>query len=140
METAREVDKKYVETGLAKVVFIDFCIHGEPEVFSAEAAHCAQDQGQFWAYYNLLFANYTGPFTRPQLEGYAKQLKLDMTVFGQCLDTHKYRAFIIDSTQQGRSMGFKIIPTLVINNQTVEGFLPFKDLDPIIEKELKEVQ
>lgn len=122
-----------------KRVFVDFVIHGESEVVSAEAVHCAQDQGQFWAYYDLLFENSAGAYTRQQLDRFAKKLKLDMDAFGQCLDSHKYRDFVITSTQEGRSMGFKIQPTLIINQRIVEGYLPFKDLQPIIEEELNKV-
>jgi hypothetical protein len=107
---------------------------------SAEAAHCAQDQDQFWAYYDLLFSNFVKAYTRPQLDDFARKLNLDMAAFGKCLDSHKYRAFVISSTQEGRAMGFKIQPTLIINQRTVEGYLPFKDLEPTIEQELKKVQ
>jgi len=119
-----------------QIVFVDFIIHGQPEVVSAEAAHCAQDQGQFWAYYDLLFDNFAGAYNRQQLDRFAKKLNLDMAAFSQCLDSHKYRDFVITSTQEGRRMGFKIQPTLLINQRVIEGFLPFKDLQPIIEEEL----
>ena len=123
------------------MVFVDLILHGEPAVVTAEAAHCAQDQGQFWAYHDLLFDNYGGePFSRKQLDGFAKKLNLNMAPFGQCLDRHKYRAFVIQSTQDARKMGIKIIPTLLINKKTVEGFVPFKKLQPLIAEELKKIR
>ena len=123
------------------MVFVDLILHGEPAVVTAEAAHCAQDQGQFWAYHDLLFDNYGGkPFTRKQLDGFAKKLNLNMAPFGQCLDRHKYRTFVIHSTQDARKMGIKIIPTLLINKKTVEGFVPFKKLQPVIAEELKKIR
>lgn len=125
---------------MAKLVFVDLILHGEPAVVTAEAAHCAQNQGQFWAYHDLLFENYAGkPFTRKQLDGFAKKLNLDITAFGRCLDTHEYRPLVINSTRDARRMGIKIIPTLFINRRIVEGFLPFKNLQPIIEDELKKM-
>jgi len=123
---------------LANLVFVDLILHGEPAVVTAEAAHCAQSQGKFWAYHDLLFENYTSkPFTRKQLDGFAKKLNLDMTAFGRCLNTHEHRPFVINSTQEARRMGIKIIPTLFINQRIVEGFLSFKNLQPVIEEELK---
>ena len=122
-----------------KIVFLDLILHGEPAVVTAEAAHCAQDQGQFWAYHDLLFDNFKGPFARKQLDGFAKKLNLDMAAFGRCLDSHKYRTFVINTSQEARRMGVKIIPTLYINQRVVEGFLPFKDLQPIIAEELKKM-
>jgi protein-disulfide isomerase len=137
-QTAREVEKKYVANGLVKIVFVDFILHGEPAAVTAAAAHCAQDQGQFWAYHDLLVDNFSGKaYTRKQLDGFTKRLKLDMIGFSQCLDRDKYQAFVINSTQDGRRKGVKIIPTLFINQRIIEGFLPFKDLEPIIKEELK---
>lgn len=138
-ETAREVEKEYVARGLVKIVFVDFALHGEPAVVNAEAAHCAQDQGQFWAYHDLLYQSSSeeeARYSRKQLDGFARKLNLDMAAFSQCLDSHKYQNFVIASTDEGRLMGFKVIPTLLINQRVIEGFLPFKDLQPVIEEEL----
>jgi protein-disulfide isomerase len=138
-ETAREVEKEYVAKGLVQIVFYDFALHGEPAVVNAEAAHCAQDQGQFWAYHDLLYQSTSeeeARYSRKQLDGFARKLNLDMTAFSQCLDSHKYQTFVITSSQEARSMGFRVIPVLLINQQVVEGFLSFKDLQPIIEEEL----
>lgn len=120
-----------------KIVFIDFALHGEPAVIHGEAVHCAQDQGKFWAYHDLLYENYSGAYSREQLDGFARSLSLDMAAFSQCLDSKKYRSFVMASTQEGRRQGIKIIPTILINNQrTIEGFLPFEELRPILEEEL----
>jgi protein-disulfide isomerase len=138
-ETAREVEKEYMARGLVQIVFIDFAIHGEPAVVNAEAAHCAQDQGQFWDYADLLYESRSeeeARYSREQLDGFAKKLNLDMAAFSQCLGSHKYQTFVITSTDIGRRLGFKVIPSLIVNERTVEGFLPFKDLQPIIEEEL----
>jgi protein-disulfide isomerase len=138
-ETAREVEKEYVAKGLVQIIFVDFALHGEPAVTNAEAAHCAQDQGQFWAYHDLLYQSTSeegARYSRQQLDGFAKKLNLNMAAFSQCLDSHKYRTFVITSTDEGRLMGFKVVPTLLVNQRIIEGFLPFKDLRPIIEAEL----
>jgi len=139
-ETAREVEREYVAKGLVTIVFVDYALHGKPAVDNAEAAHCAQDQGQFWAYHDLLYqstSEESARYSRKQLDGFAKKLGLDMTAFGQCLDSHTYRDFVIAATDEGRRLGFKVVPTLIINQRVVEGFLPFKDLQPIIEEELE---
>ena len=123
--------------GLVKIVFVDFALHGEPAVINAEAAHCAQDQGQFWAYHDLLYENLSGQaYSREQLDGFAKKLNLDMAAFSQCLDSQKYRAFVMASTQEGRRLGFTVIPTVLVNQQIFEGQPLFEDLQPMIEEEL----
>jgi protein-disulfide isomerase len=139
-ETAREVENKYVAAGLVKIVFLDFVIRGEPSVMAAEAAHCAQDQEQFLAYHDLLFKSFSGqPFTRQQLDSIARKLKLDMADFRQCLDSHKYQAFVIASTQDARRNGITGAPTILVNQQSILGFVPFEELQPIIEEELSKV-
>ena len=141
--TAREVEKEYVARGLVRIVFVDFALHGESAVVNAEAAHCAQDQGQFWAYYDLLwgtsFEEDAHRYSREQLDAFAKKLNLDMAAFSQCLDSHKYRTFVISSAEEARRMGFKVIPTLLVNLRIIEGILSFEDLQPIIEEELNRV-
>jgi predicted DsbA family dithiol-disulfide isomerase len=60
-----------------------------------------------------------------------------MAVFGQCFNSHKYRKFVIASTQEGRRQGIMVIPTVLVNNQRIiEGLLSFEELQPIIEEEL----
>jgi predicted DsbA family dithiol-disulfide isomerase len=73
------------------------------------------------------------------LDEFARKLNLDMTTFSQCLDKHKYRGFVINSNQEARNMGVKIIPTLLVSQRMVEGFISFKNLDPVIAEELKKV-
>ncbi len=137
-ETAREVEKEYVTTGLVQIVFIDFILHGEPAVLAAEAAHCAQDQGQFWAYHDLLFENFSGDaYSREQLDSLARKLNLDMAAFGQCLDSRKYRTFVLASTQVGENAGVEGTPTIFVNLQMIPGFVPFAELKPIIDEELQ---
>lgn len=144
-ETAREVETEYVSKGLVKVIFMDFALHGEAAVTNAEAAQCANDQSQFWAYHDLLYetpqnSEESRRFSTKQLKDLAQQLKLDQTSFDRCLDTHKYRPYVIAAYDEGRRMGFKVVPTLMINQRIVEGFLPFDDLKPIIEQELDKVK
>ena len=116
---------------------VDFALHGEPVIINAQAAHCAQDQGQFWAYHDLLYENLSGQtYSREQLDGFAQKLNLDMAVFGQCLDSRKYRAFVVASTQEGRRRGIEVTPTVLVNQRIIKGFLPFEELQPIIEGEL----
>ncbi len=110
---------------------------------AAEAAHCAQDQGRFWEYHDQLFANLRGEnegsFKRDNLIRFATDLKLDVPKFTQCVDEHKYRDFVIGSTLEAQRLGIQGTPSIVVNTQLVPGFVPFSELQPIIEEELKKV-
>ena len=67
---------------------------------AAEASECANDQGKFWEYHDLLFQNQSqlSAFVQAdatngvnqavaQMKQYAADLGLDATKFNQCLDT-----------------------------------------------------
>ena len=74
-----------------KLVFRDFPlrqIHPEAQK-AAEAAQCANDQGQFWPYHDRLFA--TTDLATEDLKQYAVELGLDIGEFNTCLDSEKYR-------------------------------------------------
>lgn len=142
LETAREVEEKYIKAGLVQHIFLDFPFLGEESLAAAEASHCAQDQDRFWEYHDLLFENQSGrdagAFSRENLLKFAAQLNLGEAAFAACLDSHKYRDFVLISRAQGQQIGVQGTPTIFINGQGVPGFLPFEDLQQLIEEALKE--
>jgi protein-disulfide isomerase len=122
-----------------RFIYIDFAFLGPESFDAAEAAHCAQDQGQFWEYHDILFANQKGEnqgdFKRDNLLTFARQLKLDEATFTRCLDDHKYRDFVRASGQEWRRRGIRGTPTVVVNGQLVANW-DFPELDKIIQQEL----
>ena len=55
--TEREIIEKYIKTGKARLVYRDFpltAIHSEAQK-AAEAAECANEQGKFWPYHDMLY-------------------------------------------------------------------------------------
>ena len=59
-ETEGILLQNYVETGKVKVIFKDFTIIGPDSINAAHGAHCANDQGLFWEYHDILYSNWTG--------------------------------------------------------------------------------
>ena len=53
---------------------------------ASEAAHCAGDQGKYWEYHDVLFANQRA-LQIDRLKGYATDLELDAAAFASCLDS-----------------------------------------------------
>ena len=49
-----DIIKNYVETGKVKIIFKDYNIIGEDSVKASQGAHCANDQGMFWEYHDIL--------------------------------------------------------------------------------------
>ncbi len=87
----------YVKTGKAKLVYHDLleidAMSTPPSTESRDAANaalCANDQGQFWPFHDWLFANQSpreaaGAFTLDRLVMLGKDVGLNMTTFEPCV-------------------------------------------------------
>ena len=93
---------------------------------AAEASECADDQGKFWEYHDLIFANQSA-IDVDSLKGYAEQLGLDTATFNDCLDSGKQTAEVEKDTQDAQSYGAGGTPAFFINGKFVSGALPFED-------------
>jgi len=89
---------------------------------AAEAANCAHEQGQFWAYHDKLFLN-ADKLSVTDLKLYAQQLRLDTTTFNTCLDTGKYAAEVTADFQDGLEAGVTGTPTFFFNGNKLAGVL-----------------
>lgn len=88
-------------------------------MMAAEASECAADQGKFWEFVDLDFTNQTS-LSRASIDTWATQLKLDMDVFGRCLDSHIKRPTIQAEYRQGQQLGVNGTPTFFVNGKKVE--------------------
>lgn len=123
--------------GKVKLVYRDFPIDNlHPEARrAAEAARCAQDQGKFWEYHDLLFAG--PPRAAPEdLERYAGQLGLDTTVFGRCLAGGVHRAAVQQDLDEGSRLGVAGTPGFFVNGRPLTGAQPLEAFVRVIEEEL----
>lgn len=116
--------KKYVETGKVYFTYIPYSFIGQESVRASEAAYCAMDQGKFWDYHDLLFANQagenTGGFSDSKLKNFAKNLRLDMTAFNSCFDSGKYSQKITENLNYGQSKGVNATPYFLVNDKLVD--------------------
>ena len=121
-----QIIEKYVDTGQVYYTFhnVPFIDQGSGESHQAAfASMCANDQGRFWDYHDLLFANWTGEnqgsFTDARLVAMAQSLKLDMTAFNQCFETKKYAPEIQQEVQAGKDRGVPPTPGIFVNDVKV---------------------
>jgi protein-disulfide isomerase len=109
---------------------------------SANASMCALEQGQFWPYHDLLYANQGtvengGAFTNKRLQAFAESLGLNMTEFNQCFSADKYSAEIQADYQMGIAAGVTSTPTLVLNGKILgPGYIPYSQLAAAIDAAL----
>jgi protein-disulfide isomerase len=108
-----------VATGAARLVFRDFAFLGQESTEAAVAAHCAEAQGRFWDYHDLLYASQQGEnrgaFSRKNLLGLGRFAGLDEVAFSACLDDPSIAKAVADETAEGRGHGIESTPTLRIS-------------------------
>ncbi|MFQ5408255.1 MAG: DsbA family protein [Anaerolineales bacterium] len=82
----------------------------------AEAAECANDQGQFWEMHDMLY-DFSPTNSDATLKEFASQIGVDRTQFDECLDTDRYAPLVREHQNQAFSLGFRGTPSFTINGQ-----------------------
>ena len=103
---------------------------------AAEAAQCANEQGQFWPYHDRLFGE-PGKLSDADLKQSAATLGLDAAKFNACVDQHKYRAVVDTDAQAGNDAGVTGTPAFFINGRLLSGAQPFDAFKRVIDEELE---
>jgi protein-disulfide isomerase len=103
---------------------------------SAEAALAANAQGKFWEFHDKLFANQQ-KLDRESLEGYAKELGLNVNEFKKALDAKTY-ASVVDSEQKlGEEVAVDGTPTMFLNGKRVSNPTDLTEIAKEIDQALK---
>lgn len=121
----------YIKPGKVRMVFRNFQFLGPESNAAGEAAECAKDQKQFWAFHDEIFreeikdgrAN-NGNLNRDLFVSIAKRLKLDESAFISCMDGKKYADQVRKDTAEGQSLGVNSTPTTFVNGKAVLGVKP----------------
>lgn len=117
------VIQELVDTGQAYYIFYQFPFLDDRDASkdsdrSANAALCAAEQGRFWDYKKLLFANQTGAveqFSDKRMIAFAESLGLDIAEFEACYDENRFQSQINEEMAFGRDKGITGTPTVFIN-------------------------
>ncbi len=140
--SGNQIEEEYVANDLVRMEFRNMAFIGAESVFAAEAAQCANDQGMFWEYHDLLFdeqrGENDGAFSPRRLKRFAGELGLDQEAFDSCLDTAQYRQMVLDETEAAGDAGVTSTPTVFINGEMVRGAQPFNVFREVIERKLRE--
>jgi protein-disulfide isomerase len=102
---------------------------------AAEASLAANDQGKFWEMHEKLFANQNA-LERDKLEGYAKDLNLNLAKFKESLDNNKHKSVIEADQKAARDLGASGTPSFFINGRSLRGAQPFDAFKTLIDEEL----
>lgn len=134
-DTLEQVLGRYKEK--VRVVHRDFPLQPlHPASWKAhEAGRCAEEQGKFWEYRDLLYKN--APAAGPeQLSNYASQLGMNLPEFNKCLDSGKFKAVVQRDENEGERLGVQGTPAFFINGRLLSGAQPESEFSRMIDEEL----
>ncbi|MBL9039821.1 MAG: thioredoxin domain-containing protein, partial [Archangium sp.] len=103
---------------------------------AAEASMAAHEQGKFWPFHDKMFANQQA-LDRASLEGYAKDLGLDMGKFKAALDSNKFAKVVEADSAAGMTVGANGTPTFFVNGREFVGAQPYEAFKGVIDEEIK---
>ena len=123
-----------------RLVYRDFPLSSHPQARpAAEAAHCAHEQGKFWAYHDALFAQ--APDLKPSdYVTLADRLGLNQAEFTACLAGTRPKAAVAKDLADAQSLGLSGTPTFFINGRYLSGFQSLETLRQHIDRELPAIR
>ena len=109
----------YIETGKAKLIFVDLPFLGRDSPTAAQASYCAEDQGQYWEYHTMLYTFQDGHpdsgwADRDRLNSFAFSLDMDIDEFNECMDSSKYKKRVKANYDEAVKNNVQSTPTFII--------------------------
>jgi len=144
--TEDDILKNYVETGKVRMIFKDYNIIGPDSINASHGAHCANDQGLFWEYHDILYSNWTGEnngwASSENLVKFAQEIGLDMDEWSECFTNRSYSQTILASNEDAKNLGITGTPAFFVigpekHVTRISGAQPFEVFANIFEIELK---
>ena len=141
-ETMKRINEKYIKTENVNFIYKDFPLNGKQSILASEASYCAEKQGKFWEYHNTLYNNWggenTGWITENVLLGFAKDVRLNLNDFSQCLENSEFRQKVLNNEQFGKDIGINATPSFLIFNDDevyrIIGAQPFEKFEQVFQK------
>jgi protein-disulfide isomerase len=146
-DAGSKVVENYIASGQVYYVFRQYPFLDDTKVVkesdqAANASMCAAEQGSFWEYQDILFANQNGEnqgaFNDKRLIAFAESISLDIEKFNSCFEENRYQADIDSDIQRAEEYGVSGTPSVFVNGQAITpGYVPsFETLQQAIEAEL----
>jgi len=140
-DVEKKIIEQYVDQGKVAFAYRDFAFLGSESNTASNAARCANEQGKFWEYHDVLWDQHPGSghgdhLTPDKLKATALSLGLNAAQFNECVDSNKYAADVLADTNAGRAAGVTGTPSTFINGRVVNGAQPFSAFQQIIDDEL----
>jgi protein-disulfide isomerase len=146
--TEHDLLENYIYTGKVKMIFKDFTIIGPDSINAAHGTHCADDQGKFWEYHDILYNNWTGEnngwASSDNLLRFAQEIELNIDEWSNCMIEARHSQIITDSSKNARDLGITGTPAFFVvgsenNIIKISGAQPFENFEEIFELELQKI-
>jgi protein-disulfide isomerase len=146
--------QNYIATGKVYYIFhqypfIDDYSSSKESDQAANASMCAGEQGRFWDYKKILFANWlgenVGSFADRKLVAFAGSLGLDMDKFNSCFNSNAYKVQIDKDFTDGVNLGVHSTPSIFVDgvfvvNPNGENLVPtYQDIAAAIDAALARI-
>jgi protein-disulfide isomerase len=121
-----------------RVVFRQLPLNTHPNAFkAAEASLCAHEQGEFWAYHDLLFAE-QDRLGIDDLKEKAERAGLNTAAFASCLDGGQFADRVRSDAAEAARYGVQGTPQVFVNGIPAQsGALTVEQLADMIDRELR---
>jgi protein-disulfide isomerase len=135
------IKERLVEQGLVRYVYYDFpltSIHAHA-FLASRAGRCANEQGRFWDYHDVLYARQSRWSSMREVTGYfvdiAAEIGLDRSQFDSCLRSDRYAEEVTRNLRLGESLGVSGTPTLFVNGRRLPHIPAYSDLEAMVMEE-----
>ncbi|MFV0254043.1 MAG: DsbA family protein [Beutenbergiaceae bacterium] len=144
-DTLPTIVSEYVDAGLVRIEVHDVAFFGEQSTDGAVAARAAGNQGMFFDYTQLLYANAPESghpdLTREVLLTYAREVGIpDMDRFTADLDDPALREAVRTSTSTAQQLGITSVPFFVAGDTAVAGSRPVEVFRQFLDDALEQAQ
>jgi len=138
-QTLPAIERDYVRTGKARIVFINFpitSIHRNAAP-AAALAMCAARQDRFWPMHDLLFATQTDwaalADPAPYFRTLADSAGMSQQSLGDCMATGETQAMVQAETEASWQAGVKSTPSFIVQGALLAGAAPIDIWRPILD-------
>ena len=121
-----------------KIIYRDMpnIVDHDQALGAAMAAECADEQGKFWPYHDLLFANQAN-LSDENFKLWAGQIKLKQEQFDNCLDSQKYKNEVLNDLAEGLKLNITGTPTFFVNGNMAAGVITYEQFKELLDKALE---
>jgi protein-disulfide isomerase len=113
-------------------------IHAQA-IGAAVAARCANEQGKFWEYHDVLFTH-APKLSTDDLKQYAAEIGLDVAKFSTCISSGKHKAAVQKDAEEGLALGITGTPAFFINGRPLGGAQSLETFIRVIDDELARIE